>query len=364
MSTHNEPGLIERLDQALDAITPRAAPVAEAVRQGRAIRARRRISAAAGLTAVAAAGVAAPFLLHRPPSPPPAAQTVTVYPPGPGSPSGLIASGTVGGHRWRVSTDRPGSAVAGRGNQCFTALGVLGCGPVTHPTGSAPVELTGTSAGGMMAEYGPVARSVSYLTVQLASGQRLTLHPVTVFGTRYVAFAAPLHLAISRVTAYSRHGVLTTAVPFNGPTGLADVNLWLAPGQPGLPRATRLIGSGTSAGNAWSVTGYLGPWGACVASRGGGMITSDCIGAPPPLSTSVLGWGAGPPRVVYGPAAAAVTHVVVALAHGGTIRVAAVRVGSQKFFAFALAPGQRAVSWHAYNAARQLVASGGPVGGS
>jgi hypothetical protein len=364
MSTHNEPDLIERLDRALDAITPRPAPVAEAVRQGRAIRTRRRMSAAAGLAVVAAAGVAAPLLLHRPPSPRPAAETVTVYPPGPGSPTGLIASGTVGSHRWRVSTDRPGSAVAGRGNQCFTALGVLGCGPVSHASQSAPVELTGTSAGGMMAEYGPVALDVSYLTVRLATGQLLTLHPATVFGTRYVAFAAPLHLAVQRVTAYSRHGELTTAVPFNAPAGPAVVNLWLAPGQPGLPRATRLVGSGTSAGSAWSVTGYLGPWGACVASRGGGAITSSCIGARPPLGTSVLGWSAGAPRVVYGSAAASVAHVLVTLASGRTIRVPAVQVGSQKFFAFALAPGQHAVGWHTYNAARQPVASGGPVGGS
>jgi hypothetical protein len=68
--------------------------------------------------------------------------------------------------------------------------------------------------------------------------------------------------------------------------------------------------------------------------------------------------------MVYGPAAASVTHVVVTLAGGSTIRVPAIRAGSQKFFAFALAPGQRAVHWRAYDAARQLVSSGGRVGGS
>jgi hypothetical protein len=142
------------------------------------------------------------------------------------------------------------------------------------------------------------------------------------------------------------------------------VNLWLRPGQPGLPRATRLVAAGTSAGKAWSLTAYLGPWGACVVSRGGGTTTSDCIGTGLPLGTSVLGWPEGPPRVVYGSAAATVTHVVVTLAGGGTIRVPAVRVGGQKFFGFGLAAGQRATGWRAYDAARRLVASGGAIGGS
>jgi hypothetical protein len=39
-------------------------------------------------------------------------------------------------------------------------------------------------------------------------------------------------------------------------------------------------------------------------------------------------------------------------------------VGSQKFFGFALGPGQRAIRWQAYDTARRLVASGGRVGGS
>jgi hypothetical protein len=365
MSIRDEQDLIERLDRAFGAVQPRPAPIEAAARQGRVIRVRRRISAAAGLAVVVAAGVCVPLLLHSPPTP--AAGPVTVRPPGPGAPYGLIASGTAGGHRWRVLVERRGVDGTGRGNQCFMALGVLGCGPVTRASASAPIQLTGTSAGQVKADYGPVARTVSYVTVRLATGQLLTLQPVTVGGIRYVAFAAPLHTAISRVTGYSGQRALITAVPFSSPTGLSIFGLWLAPGQRGLARATRVIAAGTSAGQAWSVTAYLGPWGQCLASRAGGAggaTSTDCIDALPPLGTSVSGWGVGPPRVVYGPAAAPVTHVVVTLAGGGTIRVPAVRVGSQKFFGFALAPGQRAIRWGAYNAARQLVASGGPVGSS
>ena len=202
------------------------------------------------------------------------------------------------------------------------------------------------------------------MTVWLATGQLLTLHPVTVGGIRYVAFAAPLHTAISRVTGYSGQRALTTAVPFNSPTGLSIFGRWLTPGQPGLARATGRIAAGTSGGQVWSVTAYLGPWGQCLAARGGGTTSTGCIGARPPLGTSVSGWTVGPPWLVYGPAAASVSHLVVTLAGGGTIRVPAVRVGSQKFFGFALGPGQRAIRWQAYDAAQRLVASGGRVGGS
>jgi len=361
MSSPHEQDLIERLDRAFGTISPRPAPAGIAVRQGRRIRARRRISAAAGL-AVVAAGACVPYLLHRPAAP--AATVVTDLPPGPGAAAGLIASGTAGGHRWRVVAERPGRYGEGLGDRCFMALGVLGCGPVTHPSRSAPVQFTGAMAGGMAAQYGPVAADVSYLTVQLATGQLLTLHPVTAFGTRYVAFAAARHTAISRVTAYSGSQELATAVPFNASAGPAVVNLWLRPGQPGLPRASRLVAAGTSSGETWSLTAYLGPWGACLVARGGDTTASDCIGTRLPLGTSVLGWPEGPPRVVSGSAAAAVTHVVVTLAGGGTIRVPAVPVGGQKFFGFGLAAGQRATGWRAYDPARRLVASGGAVGGS
>jgi len=362
MSSPPEQDLIERLDQAFGAITPRSAPVGPAVRQGRRIRARRRIWAAAGLAVLVAAGVYVPHLPHRPAAP----AAVTVSPPGPGAAAGLIASGTVGGHRWRVVAERPAQYGEGPGNRCVMALGVLGCGPVTQASRSYPAQLTGIVAGEMTAQYGPVAADVSYLTVRLATGQVLTLHPVTVFGARYVAFAASRHTAISRVTAYSGSRELATSAPFNAPAGAAVVNLWLRPGQPGPARASGLVAAGKTAGKTWSVTAYLGPWGACVVSRGGGPAMSACIGTQLPLGTSVLGWPEGPPRVVYGSAAAAVTHVVVTLAgkSAGTIRVPAVRAGRQKFFGFALAPGQHAIRWRAYDAARRLVASGGPIGSS
>ncbi|HUY50246.1 MAG TPA: hypothetical protein VMV92_31825 [Streptosporangiaceae bacterium] len=139
--------------------------------------------------------------------------------------------------------------------------------------------------------------------------------------------------------------------------------MWLRPGQRGLPRASHLIGSGTAGGSAWSVTGYVGPWGRCLVARGGGTIASGCVATFGPPGTSVMGWTTGPPRVVYGSAGASVVHVVVTLSDRTSIRVRAGRAGDQKFFAFALGKGQRAVRWRAYDSARHVVASGHISGG-
>ncbi len=53
-----------------------------------------------------------------------------------------------------------------------------------------------------------------------------------------------------------------------------------------------------------------------------------------------------------------VEHTLITLAGGGTIRVRAILVGDQKFFAFAHGQGQHAVRWQAYDASRREVGSG------
>jgi hypothetical protein len=72
----------------------------------------------------------------------------------------------------------------------------------------------------------------------------------------------------------------------------------------------------------------------------------------------VEGSVSGPPDVVYGAASAAVEHVVITLKDGGTIRVRAIPVGDQKFFAFAPGHGQRTAHWQAYDAGGHETSSG------
>ena len=354
MSISDERELTDRLDQAFEAIGPRPAPVDQAMRKGRVIRARRRIAVVTG-AAVVVAGVAVPLLLQQVATQPTLNRTAhhdaTVHPAGPHAPAGLIASGTVDGRRWRVSADRPGTAGARRGSQCFTALSLQDCSPVTAPDRSHPVAFASVSNGASQASYGTVSAAVSYLTVRLADGTVLTLRPVSVYGTRFVAYAVPRPATISRITAYSARGELASAVPFDDPDGPAIVGLWQRPGQAGQRRATHLIGSGAAGGHVWSVTAYVGPWGDCLKVSGRGPTGSGCTPLSPAQGTFLLGSVSGSPEVVYGSASADVERMVITLAHGGVIRAPAVRAGSQKFFAFALGRGQHAVSWQAYDAA-------------
>ncbi|HEY8043587.1 MAG TPA: hypothetical protein VIF35_04940 [Streptosporangiaceae bacterium] len=361
MSISDERDLAERLDQAIQAITPRPAPVGRAVRQGTVIRVRRRLAAAAALMVVTA-GVAVPLLLHQQASQPALNQArhhhVTVHLAGPQSPAGLIAAGTVDGRPWRLTMGKPGRDGATPGTPCFTVLGTQNCGPVVGATRADPVSFSGNSAGPTAVEYGPVSAAVRYVTVRLADGTVLTLRPVRIYGSRYVAYGVPVSEAVSRVTAYSAQGELASAIPFNGSPGGPDVGLWLRPGQTGLSRATHPVGSGTVDGHAWSLTAYLGPWGECLVTRTGGTSSSACDQVSSPQHTTVLGSASGPGQVTFGTAAADVEHLVIILSGGGTIRVRAIAAGEQKFFAFSLAPGQHAVRWLAYDAARRGVGSG------
>ena len=363
MSISDEHDLQDRLDQAFQAITPRHAPLDQAVRQGRLIRVRRRLAAAAGL-AVVTAGVAVPVLLHQQASQPvltgPRHPAVTVYPAGPHAPAGLIASGTAGGRRWRLTASKPGPAGAAHGAQCFTVISLRNCGPVSgpRPSRSDPVSFTGTSDGFTNVQFGPVSSAVSYVTARLADGTVLTLHPVSVYGTRFVGYAVPRGVQVSSITAYSARGELASTIPFNEPGGTLDAGLWLRPGQTGMRRATHLIGSGTLGGHAWSAAAYVGPWGECLITRGNGGTSSVCDAVSAPQGTTVLGSASGPLAVVYGTAAADVQHVIITLASGQTLRVQAIRVGDQKFFVYALLRGQHSVRWQSYNALRHETGSG------
>jgi len=232
MSIDDERDLAGRLDQAFAAITPPPAPLAGAIRQGKAIRLRRRLAGVADLAVATAAAVAVAVpLLHAATSPPAGPQhprhTVTVLPPGPHPAAGLIAAGTIDGRRWRITVSPPGTGGAPRDGLCVLALSMSSCGPASGASPSAPVDFGSMSDPYRQAQYGPVGRDVSYVTVRLGDGTVLTLRPVTVYGVRYVGFAAPTAMTIRSATAYSARGVLATAIPFDPPGGAATFSLWL-----------------------------------------------------------------------------------------------------------------------------------------
>jgi hypothetical protein len=364
----DENDLREQLNRTFEPVTPSPAPIEDAVRRGRAIRGRRRAGAVASLAVVAAVAVAVAVqpVQHsaRATSPASAHYTATVHVPSPNAPAGAIAYGTVNGQWWELVASQPGTDGAGRGQQLITASGaafgsseVADVEPPFAPDASSPVALTALQSGTTQCQFGAVAADVSYVTVRLGNGIVLTLHPVTVFGARVVAFAAPAGAEIVSATAYSEHGEIAAAIPFNALGWPASFGLWLKPGQRQPARFSGRIGSGTFDGKPWSAAAYVGPWGLCVEDSGGGTRGSSCVPVIAGLGTSVMSWTASTPEVAIGSAAAQVTRLVVTRPDGSTTQVRPVQVGGQKFFAFAMSAGHKKVRWAAYDSSGGLVAS-------
>jgi hypothetical protein len=364
----DERDLHEQLEAAFGGITPRPAPVDGAVRRGRAIRVRRRVAVAAGAAAVVAIGVfAVPSLLHRSaaPGPGPVAPvgpyTVTVQAPGPDSAPGLIASGTIDGKRWQFSAAKPGT-----GEQVFTASGPAFGRDAGAQTGeplavysAVPVSFVDVvlTWGPVQVQYGAVRADVTYVAVRLGNGTVLILHPVTVYGVRAVAFAMPVGASVVDATAFSRHGSISTAMPFNAPNGVTSFGVWLQPGQQGLTRASGRIGSGTANGLAWSVTAYLGPWGLCIEAPATGVTSAYCAPATADLELNSAALSMmGPGLVVAaGHAPPSAAWVIVNQPDGTTTRVFPVTVGGQKLFAVQVRTGPNPLSWTAYDSSGHVV---------
>lgn len=297
--------------------------------------------------------------------------TVTVQPPGPGSPAGEIAQGTVNGQAWQLAPMSP-AQVIGSAKGCYAASGPIfdGAGSCTTPyyraggqevpaafteiSGSAPVYL----------EWAAVAPDVSYLTATLSDGAVLKLRPVRSEGARYVAIAVPLNV-LRTVTAYSSSArEIASNSPFSSPVGGISrywFITWLAAGQHGLARSTRLIGSGSVNGGTWWARSYTGPWGGCFIVDQPGTNSEGCADSLAALaqyavtSRSLVVLEAGDDNnLVLGAATPEVTRIVVRLP-GRTETVRLVRVDGQRYWAFG---SQKVLHWTAYDAAGRAVAKG------
>ena len=344
MSIDDERELRERLDGVLEAITPSPAPVAATLRRGRTIRTRRRIGVAAGLAAAVGIALAAPGLVHRLAHPEPIAPAkpiVTAYPPGPDSPRGLIGWGTINGKRWDI-TVTSNSAPQGQCLQIDHGTQSCSAQPMTaRQDPSETVAFQSSDENGVTYQAGVVQPDVARVVIALADGTKLTLHPIRLYGQRWVAFAVPSNLAIANASAYSGQSELAYAIPYAN----SEFVTWLRPGEQGLPRATAVIGSGMLNGAPWSDVLHVGPWGYCadITESAGPSRWCEWAPAPTAASNSLSGSVGSVPNgaIIEGYASPSVAYVVATLSDGRTIRARAVDVGGQKFWAWAVPRGQR-----------------------
>ena len=356
MSTSAEQELRQRLSAVLDEMTPGPAPVGTVIRRGRAVR-RRRIAGAtaAALAAVAVVAGFSSLGLRLPSQAPAAPPVVTVVPPGPGAPAGLIASGTVGRERWSARVTEP------RHGQVCLKAGAAGidCGFSASPIGPADLE-GGMSVHGYRVLGGPVQPRVTRVEILLADGQRLNLHPAAAYGHRWVAVALPLQARVSRAVAYDGKAVYRYAIPFIAPwpDSYPTFSQWLRPDAVGLPRRVIQVASGTADGHRWSVTEYSGPWGRCFVLQGG----SDCMeGTRPLIEAGKLTHEmfSVPGGVHMATAAPGVASVELDLSSGQQIRVATrAGYGGERFYGFVLPHGTVLAGWTAYGPDGTVLGSG------
>ena len=373
--------LHQELDQALRALPVSEAPVERVKRDGRRLRTRRRAGLVAGALAVIAVAAGVPALaaslagnevtptVSRPvpvTDTPPA--DVTHAAGGLTSSSGVVAQGQVGTTPWHATIGHPGQDGTA---ELYFCLGTAdrNCDPslalspsiLIGPSGADPVStVTGSDVNGTYFVLALVARNVPYLVISVTGGEQLKLIPVTTDGHRFVAWAVPKSMSVTRVTAhlggpYTDDGQTLSTVPFE-PAGqpLPNLSLWLKPDQAAPRRAQGVIGSGLNDGQHWRATAYEGPWGTCVVLN---AAATYCLPVSRFTTTGVIGWG-GPPAPAIGSAAPGVAFVRVGLSNGQSMVTNTLQVGNEKFFALWLEKGVKPVRWTAYDAAMQQVGTG------
>ena len=382
MTSPDEQLLRQRLRHDLSTLPAAAPPVAAVVRRGTRRRARRWVTGASGLAAVAAVAVSVPVLAgHGQPAGRLARDVRASQVTGPGQPTAPVLTGTAfaagmaAGRPWQLSvrniadpaarclptimlnaTDgylpSPGAGVAGG----IASLAFLTNVPGQPATGYAALR---------------VSPAVTRLTAGLRDGRTLVLHPVTIeaCGQRLplAGFSYP-RSGVATITAYAGTQVLTRVTP---PASLfsqaaAAAGSYAAPGAPGsagstlrlvpgvwqqLWRTPRPVAAGTVAagqlgGTRWRISVQLGAAGDCFAGAtfGGQVATQATACVPiavPPRTvalqrfviqqrTGLTGYaGLASPRTGY---------LIVSLSGGGSLRVRPAQVGGRQYVALAL-PG-------------------------
>lgn len=379
MNTSDERQFSARLSAVLDDYPPPPLQFDAVLNRGRALKIRRRATAALGALAVVALAVVTPTAftaLTGPAQPRPLPHyQVSVSPPGKAAGKGVIATGRVDKLRWTASaTYNPRTM-----NLCFAAFGNRNC---TVGAPSAPATRSGsllleqaTLSLDPLVEVWSVRTDVTRVAVSLSNGQTLALRPVAVLGSGYpkfIALGAPSAAAVTAITAYSANGEIGYAIPFThdldltaSPSPGAEILTprWLDPGQPARPSPiSSTIGSGAVGGQHWIEQLFLGPWGTCVDGAGYGGFCFGQVGVAllhgkPAriLATAKVNSTTGYVAVV---ASRQASYLKLRMSGGGSVEVAVIHADGVSFAAYATSPARKVLNWAVYTAAGTKVGEG------
>jgi hypothetical protein len=363
VKTLDEQVLRQRLREEISRLETGPVPADAVLRRGKAIRLRRRTTAASGVAALAAAVAVAVIAGVTPGARHPPAPVASGGHPGtkniwnlahPGAPGGVFVSGIVNGKPWRLAA----KSIAGQAPWCLPAVLLNGA-----DAGLLPIDSTATPVGdpsfltdvpgwpGIGFAFIQVPAGVNEVTADLPGGVSLGVPPVTVTlcGERFhlagFGFADP-HRGVADISVRLASGRTKTFYPspglFSQDSGTPGV--WVSLNRVIGDAGSGVTGSGAIGATSWQVSMTLGPAGQCFTLSGslGGTSAhaSDCVPIeaspagvslePLPLAmpTQLTGYaGLVSPRTAY---------LVARLSDGRTQRLMPVDIGGREYFGLAL----------------------------
>ncbi len=372
MLTDDELELHERLGRLLGQVSAGPPPVTAVLRKGRMMRIGIQVATGAAIVVVGAAAFAGLMLAHAHRTPPakpvrrhhaPRLPKESVTRLGPAARAGVIAAGDEYGPngygRWRMWVDTRSGKIYGQvGHGNTWDIGALKYARNTNRIGT----FYNSSIEATIGSYLVVSPRVTRISVRYFDGQVLSLYPVAVAGRHWVGELTGLVGGGTKsYTAYDGRTLLGRADLTHGPV------TWLRPGQRGPRRVTKRIGSGfvpAHSQHRWHAWVQAGPWGYCLGLYGwyAGPFSSTCLSPTSARSAGVKVVIHGKPHwavsYLLGTAQPTVSYLELRIVDGTTVRVPAVPVDGQRFFAIALVHGQTPVSWAAYNQTGQELYGG------
>jgi hypothetical protein len=347
-----EAELRERVHLLLQAVEPPMAPVDSIIRHGRARRLRRAGALAGGL---GLAGIIAAATLLTPPRAPAPQEppfAVTVPASGIAGPDGVFASGTAGGHAWRLAVEN----IADPGYRCLPAITVNGTDAnlvQPNPRNYAAVA------------FGPAAPGLGFVYVQLPAdvtgivldGQEsIPAVTATACGLRYRLAGFAYRLA-HRPRVSAAGAAASYQLPSVGSLGTTtapagqNYGVWTNVGTPGAETEQGTLASGRD----WSITVLLDAGGDCYHYESTTTPGTPQISACSPVSTpggteTIMALSLSyPPAHLRGPTGYAVqvspatARLQATISDGSTKLVTPRVVGGRRYAAFTVATSLRLV---------------------
>lgn len=300
-----------------------AIPVDAVLRQGKAIRRRRRV-VGSGLVATAAAlTIAVPVTLAGGSGRAVSAASgprIVVNKPTVSASEGIQFSGMFNGKKWSLTL--PATCGYGQSLPNGDCIGMLtSTAPVTTPVDMFmdDVKSPGSDHYFYALEYSP---ETAYAVVTLGTGDQVTVPGIDVDSTHRTAwFPAPPSTPISKIVAYRKDGTEIGQTPDWG-KDISDgetLATWYRPdGTLMYPAPNVEVAKGTTGGVDWSIEVTLEKSGRCFLYRIGSVPTTVCPapGAAPKVYMNNIGKPGRKDGVVIGEAAGGVTRVDVTFKDG------------------------------------------------